>query len=68
MKIIFYSTGCPRCKVLKKKLDDKHIEYQTVSDIDAISNEGITTVPVLEVDNVKMDFKTAVDWINTKGE
>lgn len=63
-----YSTGCPKCRVLISKLDSKEIEYEIISDVDTISNEGITTVPVLEIDNIKMDFKKAVDWINAKGE
>ena len=27
MDVVLYSTGCPKCKVLKKKLDAKDIKY-----------------------------------------
>lgn len=61
--IIMYSTGCPKCKVLKSKLDAKNIKYQVVGDVDAILAKGISTVPVLEVDGKLLDFKQAVEWI-----
>ena len=33
MDIILYSTGCPKCKILKKKLEDKNIDYVESDDI-----------------------------------
>ena len=66
MKVILYSTGCPKCKVLKAKLDSKEISYDIISDTSAMINKGIETVPVLEVNGNVMDFKTAVDWINER--
>lgn len=64
--IVIYSTGCPRCKVLISKLDAKNIEYSVFDNIDKMLEMGITNVPILEVDNKKMNFKEAVDWINNK--
>ena len=66
MQVTLYSTGCPKCKVLSAKLDGKNINYNVVSDINVIISKGINTVPVLEVDNNLMDFKTAVDWVNAR--
>lgn len=66
MQVIIYSTGCPKCKVLKAKLDSKEISYDIISDTSVMINKGIETVPVLEVDGNVMDFKTAVDWINER--
>ena len=66
MEVTLYSTGCPKCKVLSAKLDGKNINYNVVSDINVIISKGINTVPVLEVDNNLMDFKTAVDWVNAR--
>lgn len=64
--ITLYSTGCPRCNVLKQKLDSKNIEYEVVSDIDVMTEKGFETVPVLDVDGQIMQFKQATDWINGK--
>jgi glutaredoxin len=30
--IVLYEHGCPRCKVLKLKLDKAGIQYETVTD------------------------------------
>lgn len=64
--IIMYSTGCPRCNVLKKKLDARGIEYVVNNNEDDMKALGIVTVPCLEVDGILMDFKMAVDWIGAR--
>lgn len=68
MTVILYSTHCPRCNVLEKKLKQKNIPYEEVNDIDLIKEKGYLSVPVLEVNGVNMDFKTANDWINSQEE
>lgn len=65
MNIVLYTTFCPKCKVLEKKLQQKDIVYEVVTDIDVMTEKGFMSVPVLEVDGTIMDFKTASDWINT---
>lgn len=67
MKIVLYSNNCPRCNVLEKKLKQKNISYEEIEDIGIMKEKGYLTVPVLEVDGTSMDFKTAVDWINSLG-
>lgn len=62
-KVILYEHGCPRCKVLKAKLDQNSIEYENVNDIEAMKAKGFDEAPKLEVDGVIMDFKQAVEWI-----
>lgn len=62
--VILYSTGCPKCQVLKSKLDSKNISYEVFDDKDKMINKGFTNVPMLEVDGEIMDFKKAVEWIN----
>lgn len=64
MNVILYSTNCPRCKILKSKLDKKGITYSVVDDVDKMLSMGMTTMPVLEVDGVRMSFKEAINWIN----
>ena len=64
MNVILYSTNCPRCKILKSKLDKKGITYSVVDDVDKMLSMGMVVVPVLEVDGVRMSFKEAINWIN----
>ena len=65
MSIVLYSTHCPRCNVLEKKLQQKEVDYDEVNDTSIMEQKGYLSVPVLEVDGKSMDFKEAVDWINT---
>lgn len=62
-QIVLYEHGCPRCKVLKMKLDQSGIEYENVNDIEVMKTKGFAEAPKLEVDGVVMNFKEAVDWI-----
>ena len=64
--IILYSTGCPKCKVLKSKLDEKGIKYQVNDNIQYMLDKGITTVPVLKVENDLLNFTDAVKWVNSQ--
>ncbi len=65
MSIILYSTGCPRCNVLKKKLDAKGIQYTVEDNIDKILDKGFSNVPWLVVDGAApMDFTRANQWVN----
>ena len=65
MSVILYSTGCPKCKVLKAKLDNTWIKYEIVDDVDEMLRLGITTVPCLGVDGKVLNFKESVDWVNS---
>lgn len=64
MSIILYSTGCPKCKVLKSKLEAKKIEFVENNSVEEMAGLGITQVPVLSVAGVLLDFGKAVTWVN----
>ena len=63
-QIILYKTPtCPKCKVLKKKLEDKGIEFTENEDIDEMLSMGIMNAPTLSVNGELLDFMSAVDWV-----
>lgn len=62
-EVILYEHGCPRCKVVKAKLDQKGIQYKNISDVEVMKAKGFNEAPKLEVNGVIYDFKEAVDWI-----
>lgn len=62
--IVLYSTGCPKCKILKKKLDDKGIKYEEVNEKEKIMAKGVLSVPWLEVNGDMMDFGKSIKWVN----
>ena len=64
MDVILYSTGCPKCKVLEKKLTDKNIPYYEENSIDVMESLGICQVPMLFADGKLMDFSEANKWVN----
>ena len=64
---IYTTEVCPRCKVLKTKLDSKGIEYEEITDVSEIEKLSILSVPYMQVDYEElMDFATANSWINNQ--
>lgn len=66
MDVILYSNGCPRCKVLKQKLDAKSISYIEEGSLDKMIAIGIKQVPMLDVGGNLLDFGKANDWVNNQ--
>lgn len=67
MDVVFYSTGCPKCKVLKKKLESKGIEYTENNDVDEMIKLGFQNVPIIVSGDEIMEFNEAVKWIDSFG-
>lgn len=62
--VTLFSTGCPRCNVLKKKLDAAGIDYVETNEVEEIVEKGFMTVPVLKTEAGEyLDFSAAVKWI-----
>lgn len=66
MDVVLYSTGCPQCMVLEKKLDLKGIPYIKSDDFTKVIEAGYTTAPVLEVAGVLMTFGEANKWVSER--
>jgi hypothetical protein len=64
--VTLFSTGCPKCRVLEQKLNNKQIEYSKDSNMDEIINQGFMSAPVLKVNDVYLDFTSAVKWVNNQ--
>lgn len=66
MNVVVYTTStCPRCKILKDKLMTKNIDFVECQDVERMSNLGITEVPKLEKEGKILSFGEAVAWINS---
>ena len=66
MEIVLYTTECPQCSVLTKKLEAKGIKFTKNTDVDKMRSLGIDAVPVLSVDTKLLDFTDAVAWVNAQ--
>ncbi len=62
--IVLFSSGCPKCKVLKQKLDDRKIEYEVSEDFDELIEQNLQTVPVLKVNGEYYQFGEAIKVVN----
>ena len=61
--VILYTTHCPKCTVLEKKLKMTNISYITNDNVSEMLSLGLTETPILKVDNKYMNFKEAITWI-----
>lgn len=59
-----FTTHCPKCNVLEKKLRAKNVPFETIEDISEIVERGFTEAPILLVENNYMDFVSANAWVN----
>lgn len=64
--VVLYSTGCPNCKLLKKRLEQKGITFTENTDKQQMLSMNFVRVPVLEVDGERMDFSKANKWIDNQ--
>lgn len=64
--VILYSTGCPKCKVLKMKMDAKGIQYTENNSVDEMLELGIKSAPTLSVNGQMMDYMSALTYVKEK--
>lgn len=70
--IRLYSTHCPKCRVVEKKLEQAGIQYELIDAkgnnkvIDMLSEKGIRQMPVLEVEDKLLGFSEIIKWIGAK--
>ena len=67
-QIILYSNGCPKCRVIKSKLESKNIKFVETDDTQKLLSFGYKSYPVLKVNDKMMDFVSANAWINDRNE
>ena len=63
MNIILYSTHCPKCTVLEKKLIKANLNFTVCDDEKIMEEQGFTSLPMLQIDSSFMDFANAIKWV-----
>ncbi|MEG1882293.1 MAG: hypothetical protein RR224_01060 [Clostridia bacterium] len=66
MSIVLYSTDCPKCRVLKQKLNIRAIQYTEHNSVDEMIALGIMQAPMLSVEGELLTFLQANEWINSR--
>ncbi|MBQ3421964.1 MAG: hypothetical protein IJH34_09895 [Romboutsia sp.] len=68
MEVVLYSTHCPKCNILEKKLTQKGIDFTIVDDNAEVVKFGkahkIMSSPILKVNGAVFDFNNANAWVN----
>lgn len=65
--MVLYSNNCQRCRILKKHLEKGSFNFTVFDNEEAMIEMGFQEMPILEVDGQKMNFETAIKWINSFG-
>ena len=63
--MIFYTTHCPKCKVLKMKLDQKKIQYEENENIEEMISLGISSAPAISYNGNIYNFADAIRLVNS---
>lgn len=66
MNTVYSKVGCPRCRVLKMKMEQKGIEYEECQDMEKMIGMGFKSLPMLEIDGKTLTFEEAVKYINER--
>lgn len=73
MNIKLYSTNCPKCNVLEKKLEEAKIPFDLITDMEVIKEVAtkykVTQAPLLQVkEDSVMSFSEAIKWVKEEIE
>lgn len=63
MKVVMYSTHCPKCKVLAMKLAQKGIEFEEIDNLDEMRRIGLKSAPALCIEGNILGFNEAIEWL-----
>lgn len=65
--IVVYSTHCPQCKVLEKKLQLAGINFDVIDDVNEMNKLGLKSAPAMQVNaGPIMNFKEAIAWVKER--
>lgn len=66
MITVYSKPDCPKCHVLKLKLNQKGIEYSEIQDVDKMVEMNILSLPMMDVDGALLTFEQAVKYVNER--
>ena len=64
--IVYSNSSCPKCKVLKMKMDKANLTYDVNENVEEMQELGIKSLPYLQLDDgTLLNFGEAVKHIKT---
>ena len=64
--LTLYTNGCPKCNVIKSKLEAKNIPFTENTNVEELISLGIQSLPVLKVGDEFLSFVDANAWVNSQ--
>ena len=62
-----FTTHCPKCRMLEKKMQQMGIEYTESENLDELVRAGYSSAPMIKTDDGKyLNFKEAWNWVSKK--
>ena len=61
-----YSSNCPKCNILEKKLQANNIEFEKITDFDTneLIERGFYSLPIANIDEKWYTFQEAIQWLD----
>ena len=68
MEIILYTlpTFCPRCNMIKTRLEEKHLTYEEIQSPEELEKMGFDIAPAVKIDGKVYGFSAALSWIKSQ--
>lgn len=67
--VVYSNSSCPKCKVLKMKMDKANLAYDVNENVEEMQELGIKSLPYLQLDDgTLLNFGEAVKHIKTLEE
>ena len=64
MIIVYGSDECPRCNVIKQKIERAGIEYTFSTDTRFLEEKGFTQLPIVYLNDAYLTFKEMNQYLN----
>lgn len=58
--ITLYSTGCPKCNILERRLTNDKIDFTIIDDIDKLIEMGFQNAPILQINDQFIEYSEAM--------
>lgn len=62
--IVLYTNHCPKCEILKEKLNSVGFDYDIEDNVETLHDMGFTHMPMLKIDDMILSYKQAFEYID----
>ena len=66
MITVYTTKHCPQCQLLKQRLTQLGIKFDVFDDEEKMREMGISSVPVMQVDEKMLNFREALNYLNER--